>query len=175
MVKGKSMLHALGHWLGLLHTSHYTGSEEKACSSSQSGDYIVDTPAQSVMNTLACEVYSSLREASLFVNVVSQEALHAMTCIACRLPSELLQSQHCTREANSADRPSSEQVRKPCLQNYEVAMPCPGARSSGAVDSCPCLPGHRHGHQLHGWVARCLFAALHMWPSAPHACCLLEV
>lgn len=54
--QGKSLVHGVGHWLGLLHTSHGSVGDDGACDASLPGDYVSDTPAQSVMNTLDCEV-----------------------------------------------------------------------------------------------------------------------
>lgn len=40
--QGKTAVHEVGHWLGLLHTF-----QDKTCSLSSSGDYIDDTPQES--------------------------------------------------------------------------------------------------------------------------------
>ena len=52
---GLLSVHAFGHWLGLLHTAH-AASDHSACNANSPGDYVADTPAQALMNTLPCVV-----------------------------------------------------------------------------------------------------------------------
>jgi hypothetical protein len=53
--QGTHFLHVLGHWLGLVHTSHTAGGISMVCNDTQPGDYVSDTPYQALMNTLECE------------------------------------------------------------------------------------------------------------------------
>ena len=56
--EGKSLVHAVGHWLGLMHTYHGAVGVDH-CDASNIGDYVQDTPQQAIANTLNCQVEKS--------------------------------------------------------------------------------------------------------------------
>ena len=54
--QGKSLVHVVGHWLGLLHTYHSPAGTEPCDCTYNPGDFVADTPQQARANTLSCQV-----------------------------------------------------------------------------------------------------------------------
>eukprot|EP00892_Ulva_mutabilis_P009934 jgi/Ulvmu1/7312/UM035_0101.1 len=59
--QGKSLVHAVGHWLGLLHTYHVPEGADPCAWTNHTGDFVADTPQLAMANTLSCQVTGKVR------------------------------------------------------------------------------------------------------------------